>query len=422
MAPGVALSIEAEATDQQQGGRECEVGTALAAAARAQAHVAARAAAATEEEKNRVAYYYDAFGGAKVEALLDDIDLIDVAYMISIAEAGGTVPRWQDVPPAARINRTNAWRLRSYGSPEFEERPLTLPILVVSYPWLDRNHPDQHGLTLRRMLPLLRALYEQAKTFGPHTTVGVFQDFLSLPQNVPQFPRTDEEYERFKRGLATMAGLYAHPYTIVLTVTTPIPGDGSCENTVSYDRRGWCHFERCLASLVKDTCCLWDLSRHVEGMPTDVRTCMEDLRASRPAPTSPDQMAKDLSELVFTNGADNEKVIDLYKAAFIRAFNEYMQSDQDGSISYQSLRWGGDEKQVSNLVGALQYAESECRPKDSNGVQDAMLRVYFWNNNFSPAEEQRVREAIPFASAKFQLYKNGELWTNYKSKCHCQVQ
>ncbi|CAK0818075.1 unnamed protein product [Prorocentrum cordatum] len=412
MAPGVA-----DATDQQQGGHECKVGTALAAAARAQAGVAARAAAATEEAKNSVAFYYDAFGGAKVEALLDDIDLIDVAYMISIAEAGGTVPRWQNVPPTARINRTNAWRLRSYGSAESEERPLTLPILVVSYPWLDKSHPDQHGLTLRRMLPVLRALYEQATSFGSHTTVGVFQDFMSLPQ----IPRTSEEYERFRRGLATMAGLYAHPYTIVLTVTTPIPGDGSCENTVAYARRGWCHFERCVASLVKDTCCLWDLGRHAEGLPTDVRRCMEDLRASRLAPTSPDQMAKDLSQLAFTNGADIEKVIDL-QAAFIRAFNEYRQNDQDGSISYQSLRWGGDEKQVSNLVAALQYAESECQPKDSKGVHDAELRLYFGNNNFSPAEEERVRQAIPFASAKFQLYRDGELWTNRKNTCHCQVQ
>ena len=33
-------------------------------------------------------------------------------------------------------------------------------IIVLSYPWLDRHHPDKHGATLQRILPILRGCLE----------------------------------------------------------------------------------------------------------------------------------------------------------------------------------------------------------------------------------------------------------------------
>ena len=86
--------------------------------------------------------------------------MIDVNYLIALGESGGVVPGWQDVPVAARINAANVWRLRGYNN-------LGVPILVLSYPWLDRHHPDKHGATLRRILPILRA----EKMCGPRPEV-----------------------------------------------------------------------------------------------------------------------------------------------------------------------------------------------------------------------------------------------------------
>ena len=129
---------------------------ALAQAAEEQKKVAAAADAATADEKHRVGWAYTDGGLKPLESLLDRIDLIDVNYLISLAETGaGVVPCWQDVPDAARINAANVWRLRGYNS-------LGVPILVLSYPWLDRHHPDKLGATLQRILPILRACREEA--------------------------------------------------------------------------------------------------------------------------------------------------------------------------------------------------------------------------------------------------------------------
>ena len=48
---------------------------------------------------------YEKLGGEKVETVLkeSDIDLIDLHYLVKLAEAGGAMPRWQDVPAAAKI-------------------------------------------------------------------------------------------------------------------------------------------------------------------------------------------------------------------------------------------------------------------------------------------------------------------------------
>ena len=117
------------------------------------------------------------------------------------------MPRWQDVPAAARINAASVWRLRGFSGD-------WLPILVLSYPWLDRHHPDKHGATLRRILPILRACREEAlEKGGVNCTFCVFWDYMSLPQGAD---RSEAEYARFKQGLATMAECARSVYTVWL--------------------------------------------------------------------------------------------------------------------------------------------------------------------------------------------------------------
>ena len=86
-------------------------------------------------------------------------------------------------------------------------------------------------------------------------------------------------------------------------------------------RLRWCRFELRTASIVKNDHCLWDLSLHEEGTAIDWRGCHDDLQSTRPALTSPEQMATELrdgvasGEIGFTSGADAEVVIDLYAKA-----------------------------------------------------------------------------------------------------------
>ena len=48
---------------------------------------------------------YSPKGGATMEEMLECVDLIDVHYLIALGEAGGVVPRWQEVPECAKSKR-----------------------------------------------------------------------------------------------------------------------------------------------------------------------------------------------------------------------------------------------------------------------------------------------------------------------------
>ena len=41
------------------------------------------------------------------------MDLIDLRYVVPLIEAGGVMPRWQDLPKSARITVHNLWRLNT---------------------------------------------------------------------------------------------------------------------------------------------------------------------------------------------------------------------------------------------------------------------------------------------------------------------
>ena len=154
-------------------------------------------------------------GGTSFEQLLETMDLVDARYLVALGEAGGVVPRWQELPQEARITPARLWWLRGW------TWTFTLPVLVLSYPWLDREHPDRLGEQLRRIVPILSALLASAREVGgEHQTVGVAWDYACLPQKPYA---TDGEHERFKRGLSAINRWYSHPHTIVLLCTGALP-------------------------------------------------------------------------------------------------------------------------------------------------------------------------------------------------------
>jgi hypothetical protein len=98
------------------------------------------------------------------------------------------VPFFEEVPSVARLGPKHGWRLKSWAG--FGSNA----VLAISAPWLDREHPDKHGATLRRMLPVLQGLLNTARAFASHehATIGVFWDVCCIPRIIPPAPSPDK--------------------------------------------------------------------------------------------------------------------------------------------------------------------------------------------------------------------------------------
>lgn len=295
-----------------------EQAAAAARAAQRSEEVAAAAAEAAPEEERAAAEAYDGqqrwalCGGGALEPLLEHTPLIDLEYLVALAEGGGVMPCGrQNVPPAAFITKRNVWRLKLWGKATNKD---SLGVLVLSYPWLDWFHPDRLGAQLRRLLPFLTAMLTEAKRDSPHCTVGVMIDFLCLPQIKPF--ATEEDGARFGVSLKAINAWYFHKRTTTLLVTNPPPEGADYSNTRLHRDRGWCFFEQAASMVVKDASCLLDFGAY-EGA-TEFSdffdgpdTCLGQMTAGRKPPIAPDAFGERMrarvasGALTFTANADN---------------------------------------------------------------------------------------------------------------------
>ena len=96
---------------------------------------------------------------------------LNAAYLAQLADEGQPVPRCQDVPAWAVVT------LQEMEESEFTDWRL-LSALIISYPWLDADHPDIDGAQLRRLAFVLKAFANKAgeKEGGK---CGVFWDYCS---------------------------------------------------------------------------------------------------------------------------------------------------------------------------------------------------------------------------------------------------
>ena len=285
--------------------------------------------------------------------------MVEGQFLIDLAEAGGIMPRWQDLPVGARITPERASQLRrafvGKQRDKWDPTGAGLPCLVLSYPWLDPFHPDIHGVLLRRIVPTLKWMLKQVHaTGGEHATVGVMLDYCSAPQ----MPRTPVEQGRFENCLHNMHRWYAHPNTFVLICDDQVQhalneasgATPSYSNPLHYHERGWCHIERRVASMTKSSYCLftlsnppaseYDLSRH------------GNKHIGRKPPMAPDKIEREVREMVavgtlsFSYAADLEPVIELYRQGFVSAF-------QERHLLFADLGWG--EAEFAELAVALKY-------------------------------------------------------------------
>ena len=186
---------------------------------------------------------------------------------------------------------------------------------------------------------------------------------------------------------------YAHPYTIVLLVTTPLPTGADYSNKRTYYERGWCNIEKRLSSIVKDDGCLWDLSGY-QGADY-YAGCKVQMRAGRQPFMSPEVAERQLRQGVadgsihFSYVSDMDGVINMYREGFVRAFETFNFGIMGGNnkmVFYNELGWGAAE--VPTLVEAIKYADRHC-DKEKTGK----LSLDFEYNNFTEEEKAQLKGA-----------------------------
>ena len=78
------------------------------------------------------------------------VRLVDALFLIKLEEGGGRLAHRQALPEEAFLSLAAIEKM-ILGPGK------ALRIIVVSYPWLQPDHPDPHGQTLRLLARVLRA-------------------------------------------------------------------------------------------------------------------------------------------------------------------------------------------------------------------------------------------------------------------------
>ena len=267
----------------------------------------------------------------------------------------------------------------------------TIPLPRPGVHRLDADHPDKDGLQLRAISHVLKIFDKRAKDYGAGCKVGVFLDYVSMPQRSrgsAEDDRTPEEKATFDRALKVRCAptsfaahtarcpppasgtpqrlpappcpkainrWYAHPKTHVLLVDTELPA-GAHTNMQPYAGRGWCVMERNASGLVKDDTALISL-KGLTGEETRLYKVRENGKAARAPPVAPAPFASTLEADVasgattFTNRGDVPVVAKIYGWAFAAEMAAVVE------LWYNALGW--DDAQMLALCAALRAAHAD---------------------------------------------------------------
>ena len=265
----------------------------------------------------------------------------------------GTVMQMQLLPPEAFFDaETHAPTVVSAeqrrASPSVSNAMIAYTgIVMLSYPWLTRENPDPAGHHLATVQKFLAKLLERMARNGVQD-VGLFWDFLSLPQHLLDRVRTAEEALVFKAGLGCLASLYSHQFTHVIQLKDA-PGR-------DYDASGWCFFEQSVASVMKAESMLLDLSKVSDW--TCWKGIVQGAAAFHLPPLHPDAFDEQISLKTFTNGSDSAVVKGLYRSFYNGVapkpwiLNFLIKSYQAGT----GADWGGGPRAAEAIARLVKAA------------------------------------------------------------------
>lgn len=214
--------------------------------------------------------------------------------------------RCQDMPEEAFLQPEEAVDLvhRRYG------------IIVVSYTWLTRLHPDPKGFHIGTFR---KYLLKHVEYFTGFAETGVFWDFACMHQRgAAGEPRSEESQCMWQVGLRALGCLYGGKRTVVVKLTCKPEG---CE-AEPYEHRGWCFAEATLCGILKESDLLLDLGispRAVSSEELDWDQLRDFTIGARHPPVLPEDMKEALSKKAFGDGEDAEVVMDVYASFFAQA-------------------------------------------------------------------------------------------------------
>jgi Leucine-rich repeat (LRR) protein len=255
-----------------------------------------------------------------------NVQLIKPEYLIYLHNQGMRMPKCQDVP--------KQWILNVDGELDWDR----LEIISVSYCWISKSHPDPYGFHLETLYHLCsffvagslrtaKPRYElPGKRFtgptkllmnkgwclgsGDGRPVGVFIDWMSVPQDQPKGTRTNEETAAFKMALKNINIWYGHKDTTTWRLTCLPAG----AERAGYDESGWPTFERCIAGIISGShkMLLIDERARTALKTADgdyLQLSLEYCDRDRQAPITPEAFTDLIQHKKFTNGADRDAIV-----------------------------------------------------------------------------------------------------------------
>lgn len=343
----------------------------------------------SDEEMHTPPDVIDVPDAAAIEVLRRGfIRILDARWLLE-SPPGFVLPRRQDLPEEAFLSLTKAATF-------FQQHK---KIVMVSYGWLTKEHPDP----LSFYLPYVQAFLRKHCLRTGHC--GVFWDYCALPQLGPnQSEEDDEEDEHFRKcGLRVMHRLYGSRKTMVLQLTqlplsSPLPGSpgspcppSEMAQPRAYLTRGWCLFESTVASMTKAEGHLLDLglphvAEHLFSETSPVSQVMDKAAGRKCPPLVPALMRHKLLHLCkFTNGKDGDDVADLYERFFQEAAPTLSNLDFSCFVR-QDPEAGWDDESLKLFADALPYFE-RCR------------RLYLSGHRFSDVGVDALARALPYLGA-----------------------
>jgi len=328
--------------------------------------------------------------------------LVDARFLVALSDSGGKLCRRQELPPSVFIPLSDL----EYMQPGAGG---CLPIVVVSHPWLQPDHPDPRGDNLRLLATFLRTLLNEPRGDPRHgrwrksrNTYAVFLDFVSLHQKAGLSQRTEREWRLFSTALERLSLWYSHPKTLVCKITHLPAGypngfdfpSGIVANTAAPTERGWCFTEASMASLVKDYDHALDLSKLVKdsdhavdlsklaGEVQSLGAIIKQCNAERPPPLRPDKFEAAIANKQFTSrSCDLPTVTKLYADAFAHHLHEAEQ------LVYTGLLW--TDAQVETLCEVI-----------TSGACKRLTRLFLGGNRIGNAGALALAQAFRVSAGR----------------------
>lgn len=304
-----------------------------------------------------------------VLAALDDgdVQLISLRWLLQFAATGQALPRRQALPAAARVSASLVRQWLDAAASNV--RAAVLPIIAVSYCWGSPDHPDEGGEQLRLVANILGQQFRD-KYCAHFPDMGVFWDWASLYQELGGEPRTSAQLASFQRALRTTMDLwYTHQGIITIFVTEDVTPRGL---SLPYTKRGWPTFERCSSELIRPTVSVaittsasskFLTDAHVStkqalwSMCLDAKCIIGQQRAGRCLPVGPEEFAHVLSSKTFTNGADANDVLALYRSLARRVLSGLKQLRLGGEFESEDVWEWGDGARIGAILAETSFLE-----------------------------------------------------------------